>query len=62
MVETKCEFPQGLKPNRPNRHNGTAEAMPLQNVTSKRDLWAGGLAGGQPSKFLTEIVPVGCPF
>src|SRR5664280_397126 len=31
-VETKCEFPQGLKPNSPRARNGTAEAVPLQSL------------------------------
>ncbi len=30
-VETKRDFPQGLKPNSPGTGNGTAEAVPLQS-------------------------------
>jgi hypothetical protein len=33
-VETKCEFPQGLKPNSPRTCNGTAEAVPFQSLPS----------------------------
>src|SRR5664279_4980811 len=33
-VETKCELPQGLKPNSPRPPNGTAEAVPLQRFLS----------------------------
>src|SRR5664279_1964300 len=31
-VGTKCEFPQGLKPNSPRTPNGTAEAVPLSLI------------------------------
>src|SRR5664280_2598462 len=33
-VETKYDFPQGLKPNSPCPRNGTAEAVPFQGLLS----------------------------
>ena len=35
MFETKCEFPQGLKPNSQCTGSGTAEAVPLQSCRLK---------------------------
>ncbi len=46
-MDTNCEFPQGLKPNAPRPCNGTAEAVPLQGVSS---LWGGAFAASMANR------------